>query len=234
MTQTEQLIKNFARVRERIATASGGREVVLQAATKTIPAESINLCAEQCALRVIGENRVQELLDKYDQLDRSKLEIHFIGTLQRNKVRKIIDKVDMIESVDSLPLAAEIDRQAEIAGKIMPVLVEINIGRELEKGGVMPDEMPEFLHKIMRLKNISVRGFMTMAPKCRTQGEYAKYFEAARQISLDNRLQICDNLWAGNLSDRSSPVLSMGMSDSYVTAVLSGATTVRVGNALFK
>ena len=235
---TELLSRRFAAVRERMLAASGGRSVILQAATKTVSAEVINACAEHCGLRVIGENRVQELLEKYDFLRRDLLEIHFIGHLQTNKVRKIIDKVDMIESVDNIGLAAEINRQAARVGIVMPILIEINIGREAGKGGIMPEDAASFLDEILRFSHIRVCGFMTMAPKCADNEEYSKYFNEVARISLDNQSKICDNLDVGIVSCHGGPtlsttILSMGMSDSYEAAIRAGATMVRVGGALF-
>ena len=145
MISAEESAKNYFKYKKRIedlCKKSGKWEtgVELLCATKTVSGERINEIRSLTGLDLIGENRVQELLEKYDVLDKEGLRIHFIGKLQSNKVKYIIDKVDMIESLDSLSLAAEIDRQARKHGIVMDVLVEINIGREKEKSGIMPEE----------------------------------------------------------------------------------------------
>ncbi len=220
--------ENFARVRENIIKASAhspwGKPPLLLAATKTVPAPVINFAVSHLGLSVIGENRVQELMDKYDLLD-PRPEIHFIGSLQCNKVKYIIDKVSMIHSVDSEKLALEISRRAEALGKVMDVTAEVNIGREPSKGGVMPEEAVDFALRISELPGISVRGIMTMAPKCAEKSDYGKYFEETYRIFVDFLRKKRHNII--------EPVLSMGMSDSYVQATENGATTVRVGSALF-
>ena len=225
---TDVLRQNFARVRGDLIRAAadlpGGVPPLLIAATKTVPVEVINFAAAELGLTDIGENRVQELLEKYDRLDPS-LRVHFIGGLQCNKVKYIIDKVSMIHSVDSLRLAEEISRRAQERGIVMDVLAEVNIGREKSKDGVLPEEAAEFAIKIAELPGISVRGIMTMAPKCDENSDYRKYFEETYRIFVDFLRKKRHNII--------EPVLSMGMSDSYTAATASGATAVRVGSALF-
>ena len=199
-------------------------EVCLLAATKYASAEEINAAAE-FGITDIGENRVQQLIEKYDKLDRDKLNIHFIGSLQKNKVKYIVDKVCMIHSLDSVSLAAEIDRQCAKIDKVMDVLVEINIGEEDSKGGISPSEVEDFIDEISRFPYISVRGIMTMAPKCEKKEDFIKYFKETYSIFLDISDKKLHNI------DRA--ILSMGMSDSYTVAVSEGATLVRVGRALF-
>ena len=224
----DALGQNFKRVRGELRDAGEasptGRTPLLIAATKTVPAEVINYAASELGLTDIGENRVQELLDKYDRLDPS-LRIHFIGQLQTNKVKYIIDRVSMIHSVDSVKLAEEISRRAESAGRVMDVTAEVNIGREHSKGGVMPEEAVDFALRIAELPGISVRGFMTMAPKCDEKSDYIKYFEETYRFFVDFLRKTRHNII--------EPVLSMGMSDSYDIAARCGATAVRVGTALF-
>lgn len=123
------------RKRIEVVRAAVGPDVTLVAATKTVPPERIN-AAIRCGVTVIGENRVQELLDKYDAIDRAHVQVHFIGQLQKNKVKYIADKVDMIQSLDSLPLAAEIEKRCAALGKTMDCLVEVNLEGEAAKGGV--------------------------------------------------------------------------------------------------
>ncbi len=225
---TDVLRGNFEEVRENLRLAGErsprGRAPELIAATKTVPVEVINYAAENLGLSHIGENRVQELCEKYDRLDPT-LTVDFIGKLQTNKVKYIIDKVAMIHSVDSVHLADEISRQAVKAGRTVDVLAEVNIGREASKSGVMPEDAVDFALRISELPGISVRGIMTMAPKCDEKSDYYKYFEETYRIFVDFLRKKRHNII--------EPVLSMGMSDSYVAAAEKGATAVRVGSALF-
>ncbi len=224
-TERKELKERFSSVRQKIGNASGGREVTLLAATKTVSAETINLAIKEEGLRCIGENRVQELVEKYPYINREGIEIHFIGGLQTNKVRQIIDKVDMIQSLDSMRLAREIDKRAAGVGRIMPVLVEINIGREPEKGGVMPEEAESFIREAARLQSIRIKGLMTMAPARITDAEYERYFSEVKEIY--------ERIKALDIEGIDMEILSMGMSESYEAAVRCGASLVRVGSALF-
>ena len=220
--------KNLSAIRESIALAQKdspyGGEVTLLLATKYATAEEMNAAAEY-GVRDVGENRVQQLLEKYDALDRDRLNIHFIGQLQKNKVKYIADKVCMIHSLDSVELAREIDRRCEKIDKVMDVLIEINIGEEEAKGGISPSELEPFYSEIRDLRHVRVVGLMTMAPKCEKKEEFTKYFRETYAIYLD----FCDK----NLHNIDRTVLSMGMSDSYTVAVSEGATLVRVGRAAF-
>ena len=181
-----------------------------------------------CGIPAVGENRVQELLDKYDGIDRVHTELHFIGTLQTNKVKYIIDKVSMIQSLDSLPLAAEIERQAAGHGLVMDVLIEINSGSEESKSGVQPQDAEAFARWVTDpangLDRIRLRGFMTMAPK----GDEAQY----RRIFRETR-SLCDRIWTEALGRTDRMIMSMGMSESYAWAAAEGATMVRVGRGLY-
>ena len=181
--------------------------------------------ATECGHRLIGENRVQELCDKYDRLRRELLEIHFIGYLQSNKVRQIIDKVDMIHSVDRLSLAEEINRRAMEKGLTMDILCEINIGREEEKGGVMPERAEEFCRQLAEFPNLRLRGIMTMAPKLENERDYLPYFEETKRIY--------DRLRETAIPNTLFDTLSMGMSESYGIAAECGSNLVRVGSAVF-
>ena len=224
---TDVIRDNFARVREnleRAAEKAGRKTPLLIAATKTVPVEVINFAASELGLTDIGENRVQELTEKYDRLDKS-LNVHFIGTLQTNKVHNVVGKASVIHSVDSVKLAREIDRVSKKTGVVTDVLCEINIGREEAKGGVMPEDAVKFALEIEELESIFVRGVMTMAPKCVEKTDYLKYFEETYAIFVDFLRKTRHNII--------EPVLSMGMSDSYEYAAASGATAVRVGRALF-
>lgn len=200
-------------------------EVTLLAATKTVPADVINYAVKELGITDIGENRVQELLSKYDDLEKEGVNIHFIGRLQTNKVKYIIDKVMMIHSVDSIKLAEEIDKQAKKVGRIMDCLVEVNIGEEENKGGVMPNELETFLEKVSEFENIRIRGLMTIAPICEKKIDYEKYFEKTYRFFIDIFPKKIHNIY--------NPILSMGMSDSFDVAVLHGSNLVRLGTKLF-
>ena len=169
---------------------------------------------------------MQSLLEKYDALHRDGLDIHFIGSLQKNKVKYIIDKVSMIESLDSLPLAEEIERQAAKQDKVMDCLIEVNIGREAQKGGIMPEDAADFAEKVALFPHIRLCGIMTMAPKCTDISDYRKYFRESYHIFID----ICEK----KLHNVDRHVLSMGMSQSFEAALAEGATLIRVGRAVFE
>ncbi len=208
---------------ERILAELGGRARLL-AATKTVPPELINYAAD-CGVNLIGENRVGELLEKYEFLDRAKLEIHFIGHLQSNKVKYIIDKVSMIHSVDSLSLAKEIEKQAAKRALIMPVLIEVNIAGEESKSGIRLEETDAFLENLEALPHLSVRGLMTIPPKTACPEENLQFFQKIYQKFIDIRTKKEDN--------RNWTVLSAGMSGDYLCAVNCGANLVRIGSAIF-
>lgn len=217
--------ENLGGVRERIRMAAGERNVTLLAATKTVPAEVINYAAENFGLTVIGENKVQELLEKYPLLCRDKLEIHLIGHLQTNKVRQIVDKVDMIESLDRQELAKEISKRSLAIGKRMPVLVEINVGKEAEKSGVYPEDTEAFVREMAKHEGIEIVGLMTMAPAKISSAEYKAYFSQVKEIF--------DRIAKLDIPGVRMETLSMGMSDSYEEGAECGATMVRVGSAIF-
>lgn len=225
---TDEIKANFDRVRSLISEAAAkspnGKPPILLAATKTVPVEVINYAAEHLGLTDIGENRAQELLQKYDLLD-PRLRVHFIGNLQKNKVKYLIGRTALIHSVDSDALAAEINRRSIAAGVVTDVLVEINIAEEASKGGVSPSEALAFAESIMQYKGIRVRGFMTMAPAGSSDEEYHKYFKKTYRFFIDFSAKKLDNII--------DPVLSMGMSDSFIAATEEGSTIVRVGTALF-
>ncbi len=220
--------ENYAEVKERIAIAAekSGRkaeDIYLLAATKTIPVEVINH-AIKSGVTLIGENRVQELLSKLDDYDRSATR-HLIGHLQTNKVRQVVGKVSMIESVDSVKLAAEISKRSEELGIVTDILVEINIGGEQSKSGIKPDEAEEIITEISSLSGIKVEGLMTIPPICEKNEENLRYFDQMRNLFVDISTKKIDNV--------SMRYLSMGMSDDYEAAILCGANIVRVGTRLF-
>ncbi len=226
------LDENLRRVRAAIAASceTHGRDpaaVTLVAAIKSGEVEEINYLHRVLGVSCVGENRVQQLLARYDALDREGMTIHFIGTLQTNKVKYIIDKVDMIQSLDSIKLAAEIQRQAAKLSKTMDVLVEINAGCEEAKSGVAPAEADGFARAVCGgdYPNLRLCGFMTMAPRCDGEDAYRRYFSDTRTL--------CERIWKGLGYDPAAMILSMGMSESYLPAVAEGATMVRVGRGLF-
>ena len=215
----EQLKKNYAAVAQKIRTLDKGGRVKLLIATKMQTCEDINCIIDE-GVSLIGENKVNELLEKYEGYDK-RAEVHFIGTLQSNKVKYIVDKVSLIHSVDKLSLLAEIDKRSAKIGKVMDVLLEVNSGKEENKGGIFPEDVAEFYEKAREFKNVRVRGLMTMAPRCQSREEYLKYFGLTKELF--------DSLF-GNDKDA---ILSMGMSESYEYAIEAGATLVRVGSKIF-
>ncbi|MEF9984297.1 MAG: YggS family pyridoxal phosphate-dependent enzyme [Oscillospiraceae bacterium] len=197
-------------------------EISLMAVTKTRTTDEVN-AAINAGVTLLGENRAQELLEKFDSYNKQ-CQIHFIGHLQTNKVKSIIDKVTMIHSVDSLKLAEEINKHSLKLGKIMDILIEVNIGNEITKSGVLKEQVLELLYSINNMKNINVLGLMTIPPKCdETQSE--KYFSDMYKLYVDIRSKNIDNI---NMN-----VLSMGTSDDYKTAVKYGSNIVRIGKAMF-
>ena len=220
--------KNLDIIREKINFAcekvKRSNDVILLAATKMNDADRINFAISK-GLKYIGENKVQELLEKYDKIDKENVVIHFIGHLQSNKVKYIIDKVDMIQSLDSVSLAKEIDRQAKKHNKIMDVLVEINAEGEESKSGVSPENVEEFLMQISEFDNIRVKGLMSIPPIMTDEEAQRKIFRKIYQIYVD--------ISQKNIHNISMTYLSLGMSDDYDIAIEEGANLVRVGTALF-
>lgn len=194
-------------------------DIRIMAVTKTVPAEAVNH-AISLGIHLLGENRVQEYLSKKDLYD-SSAEVQFIGHLQTNKVKYIISDVSMIQSVDSVKLAEEINRRAMKLGIVKDVLVEINIGGEDSKSGIDAVYLDELIDEMSEMSNIRVKGLMTIPPPECSENFYAKM----QQLYIDNRGKKRDNV--------SMSILSMGMSSDYVTAVKYGANLLRIGTALF-
>lgn len=220
---------NYKTIEERIAEAAikSGRsreDITFLSATKTVPPELINY-AISLGLKYIGENKVQELLSKYDSYNLNDATLHFIGHLQTNKVKQIVDKVDMIQSVDSVKLAKEISKQSVAKGVNTDILVEINIGNEENKSGILPEQAEDLLWEISKMDNIFVKGLMTIPPICENEQKIRKYFHKMHNIFID----ISDK----NIDNISMEVLSMGMSSDYYEAITEGATMVRIGSSLF-
>lgn len=223
----EEFDLNYQGVLKRLKSAAekSGRdisEITLLAATKTVDADTINYAIEK-GITHIGENRVQELISKHGLLKPA--HSHFIGHLQTNKVKDIIDKVEMIESVDSIRLANEISKQAQKRGTIMDVLLEINIGGEESKSGFAPEDAEKAVGEVAKLDGIRVKGLMTIPPATDLPEESRKYFREMYKLFIDIR--------GKNIDNSSMSVLSMGMSNDFDIAVEEGANLVRVGTSLF-
>lgn len=206
--QLENILKN-------IEENKIGQKVTIVCATKTRSSEIINSLPSY-SLNIAGENRVQELLEKYEQIDKN-IELRIIGQLQTNKVKYIIDKVAMIESVDRTSLADEIDKQAKKHGLKMKVLVEVNAGEEENKGGVLLSDLENMLSYVKNKENLELCGIMSVFPIGADETLYEKVKQAYDEYKQEYNLSI----------------LSMGMSNDYITAVKHGATEVRLGSALF-
>lgn len=220
---------NYKLINERIAEAAqkvgkSREDITFLAATKTVEPEVINH-AISLGLDHIGENKVQELLSKYDSYNLEKCSLQFIGHLQTNKVRQIVDKVDLIQSVDSVKLANEIAKQSLKLNKTTDILVEVNIGREENKSGVYPENLEELLCEISEIEGVSVKGLMTIPPICDNKHKISKYFNNMHNIFIDISQKKLDNI--------SMTILSMGMSADYYEAILEGANMVRIGSSLF-
>lgn len=216
------ICENIAKAAQSVGKTAD--DITFLAATKTVDAPTINH-AISLGLRYIGENRVQELLSKYEDYDLDHASLQFIGHLQTNKVRQIVGKVDLIQSVDSVKLAKEISRCSLKQNISTDILLEVNIGREENKSGVLPEALPELLDEIKDIPAIKVRGLMAIPPICENAQENCKFFDNMRHIFLD--------IGSKNIDNISMEVLSMGMSDDYAEAIRCGANMVRVGSALF-
>ena len=222
------VVENLKIIRDNIAAAAekSGRnekDIRLMAVTKTVAPELVNVAINN-GVDLLGENRVQEYLDKKDSYLNG-CEVQFIGHLQTNKVKYIIDKVSLIQSVDSVKLAKEISRCALKNNLTMDILVEINIGEEASKSGTSPQEALELVDEISKLEALRVRGLMSIPPICDKKEESLHYFSRLRQIFIDIGAKNIDNVYMD--------YLSMGMSQDYEAAIEMGANIVRIGSALF-
>ena len=220
----ENLISVENEIREACLRAGRRREdVTLIAVSKTKPVSDLEE-AYALGVRVFGENKVQELADKYEVLPKD-IEWHMIGHLQRNKVKYIIDKVALIHSVDSLRLAETIEKEAAKRNITVNILIEVNVAREESKFGLMPEELEEFIAKISDFSHIRVKGLMTIAPFVADSEENRVIFQRLHKLSVDIETKNVDNI--------TMRVLSMGMTNDYSVAVEEGATMVRVGTGIF-
>ena len=223
-TRAEVLRQNIAAVRQGIAEAAerAGRQpdtIRLMAVTKTVSPQDVNTAIGE-GITLLGENRVQEFLSKREEY-LSPHEVHFIGHLQTNKVRQIVGEAAMIQSVDSVHLAEEISRVSQKKGVITPILLEVNIGRQETKGGILTEHLPSLLERVSALPALRTEGLMAIPP----QENAAYYFAKMQELFIDISSKKVDNVYMSTLS--------MGMSQDYKEAIQYGSTLVRIGTGLF-
>ena len=221
--------ENLEKVRENIEKACKkvGRdpsEVILLAVSKTKPIEMIEE-AIASGQKVFGENKVQEIVHKYEEINDNSIKWHMIGHLQTNKVKYIIDKVELIHSVDSMKLAEVISKEAQKKGIIANILIEVNVAKEDSKFGIMLEETEKYVRNISLLPNINIRGLMTIAPFVKDSEKNRIHFKNLYKEFIDINSKNIDNV--------SMDVLSMGMTNDYEVAIEEGATIVRVGTGIF-
>ena len=220
----EQLVNVQKEIEKACERGNRNREdVTLIAVSKTKPISTLKE-AYDLGVRVFGENKVQELVDKYEALPKD-IHWHMIGHLQRNKVKYIIDKVDCIHSVESVRLAETIEKEAAKHDRIIDVLVEVNVAGEDSKFGLAPSEVPAFIEEIAKFPHIRVKGLMTIAPFVENPEENRNVFASLQKLSVDIAEKNIDNV--------SVKILSMGMTNDYEVAIEEGATMVRVGTGIF-
>lgn len=225
MVNEDKVIENYKNAMSRLETAleESGRsrkDVLVIGASKTMPLERILFVRDNTDVKIFGENRVQELLEKYTP----DVRWHFIGQLQTNKVKYIVDKVELIHSVDRLSLLQEIDRQAKKHGKVQDILIEVNIGGEEKKGGVAPTEVIDFAKEVDKYPSVRLKGLMSVLPNVEKDALDAFYLQLSK---------LYDTLKQTRLDNADIRYLSAGMSNDYDVAVKYGANIVRLGRALF-
>lgn len=225
MVNEDKVIENYKNAMSRLETAleESGRsrkDVLVIGASKTMPLERILFIRDNTDVKIFGENRVQELLEKYTP----DVRWHFIGQLQTNKVKYIVDKVELIHSVDRLSLLQEIDRQAKKHGKVQDILIEVNIGGEEKKGGVAPAEVIDFAKEVDKYPSVRLKGLMSVLPNVEKDALDAFYLQLSK---------LYDTLKQTRLDNADIRYLSAGMSNDYDVAVKYGANIVRLGRALF-
>ncbi|MFO7151629.1 MAG: YggS family pyridoxal phosphate-dependent enzyme [Bacillota bacterium] len=224
----ESIEKNIEDLRLRVKEAaekSGRREedIKIVAVTKTVPPEKIQIAVDK-GLRILGENRVQEAQGKIEAV-KGDVTWHMIGHLQKNKVKYAVKIFSMIQSVDSYELAAEIDKRAAMLGKVMDVLVQVNIGKEETKFGAEYEETPELIKKISELEHIRVRGLMAIPPFKENPEDVRPFFKKMRELFMELK-----NL---NLQNVEMEILSMGMTHDFHVAIEEGANMIRIGSGIF-
>ena len=223
------IAENIAKIRKEMETAAiaAGRDpksIQLCAATKMNDAAAVRE-AIRAGVDCCGENKVQELTQKLAENAYEGAPVHFIGHLQTNKVKQVVGKVDLIQSVDSERLASAIQKEAAKQGIVQDILLEVNIGGEESKSGLTPDEVLPLLEKIREFPNIRVKGLMAIPPISEKNGDNRKFFQKMCNISVDINAKKYDNVMVD--------CMSMGMSDDYVDAIACGSTMIRVGTAIF-
>ncbi|MGM9601720.1 MAG: YggS family pyridoxal phosphate-dependent enzyme [Faecousia sp.] len=223
------IAENIAAIRAKmdaaaIACGRDPKEIRLCAATKMNGADAVRE-AIAGGVDCCGENRVQELTQKLGENAYEGAPVHFIGHLQTNKVRQVVGKVDLIQSVDSLRLAAAIDKEAQRQGIMQNVLLEVNVAGEESKGGLSEEALWELLPEIAGFSNIRVAGLMAIPPICENSGDNDKFFQKMCRIAVDITAKKYDNVYVD--------ILSMGMSGDYESAIQNGSTMIRVGTAIF-
>ncbi len=223
------IAENVAAVLENIRTAAlaAGRdpgEVTLCAATKMNDTDKVRQ-AIAAGVTVCGENRVQELIQKLEENAYEGAAVHFIGHLQTNKVRQVVGKVDLIQSIDREKLLLAVNDEAAKQGIVQDILLQVNIGYEPQKGGFLPEQLPQIAETVSGLPAVRVLGLMAIPPVCHNSTENHKFFQKMREIGVDIRRKKYDNV----LVD----IMSMGMSGDYSDAIACGSTMVRVGTAIF-
>ena len=222
------LKENLQEVEERIAAAcmrAGRRreDVTLIAVSKTKPVDMLRE-AYDLGIRVFGENKVQELTEKYDRLPED-IRWHMIGHLQTNKVKYIVGKTELIHSVDSLKLAEMIEKESQKHGCVTDILVEVNVAEEESKFGLRMEEVIPFIEKIVQYPHINVRGLMTIAPFVENPEENRTIFADLHKLYVDIKEK--------NIDNDTVSILSMGMTNDYEVAIEEGATMVRIGTGIF-
>ena len=223
------IAQNVARIladikKAAIAVGRDPKEITLCAATKMNDASRVKESIA-AGIRCCGENRVQELTAKLADNAYEGSDLHFIGHLQTNKVKAVVGKVSLIQSVDSLRLLQAIEKEAAKQGIVQDILLEINIGEEASKSGLALEEIWEMLENVSKSQNIRVRGLMAIPPICENPGDNNKFFEEMCQLAVDIMTKKYDNVCM--------EILSMGMSDDYADAIAHGSTMIRVGTAIF-
>ena len=221
--------KNIAAIRAKmdaaaIAAGRNPKDILLCAATKMNDADAVRE-AIRCGVDCCGENRVQELTVKLADEAYAGAPVHFIGHLQTNKVKQVVGKVSLIQSVDSPRLLEAIQKEAARQNICQDILLEINIGQEENKTGFRTDEIWEILDKMQNFPNVSVKGLMAIPPICEIPGGNDKFFQEMYNLAVDITAKKGDNV--------SMDILSMGMSDDFVDAIRCGSTMIRVGTAIF-
>ncbi|HBI16444.1 MAG TPA: YggS family pyridoxal phosphate-dependent enzyme [Desulfobulbaceae bacterium] len=223
------ICENLQQLREKISTIAqrcgrDPRDIELLAVSKQMSAEQIRK-AYHCGQLLFGENFVQEAMAKIPQLDPS-IHWHFIGHLQSNKARQAVRLFAMVETVDRVKLAEQLNKHASACGRILDILVQVNVGEEQQKSGIAPQNVEQFLTEVGTLQHLRVRGLMTIPPYAENPEQSRPFFRALKQLADHCRVR-------GLFADNTSVVLSMGMSGDYPVAIEEGATLLRIGTAIF-